>query len=134
MSPDGTELAGVAYPPYDENGRERRAKLFVVDLATRRVRSKSVGTGERDAHVRWLSGTRVVMFVEYPDASRVYDLDLDVRARFGRWPGHDTAIVGDTAYGVDYDGRLWAVDLPNGTPEVSRRLPSPVVYDVSPLE
>ncbi|MDQ4124516.1 MAG: hypothetical protein M3134_02805 [Actinomycetota bacterium] len=134
VSPDGTELAGVAYPPYDENGRERPAKLFVVDLASGRVPSTAVGSGERSAHVRWLSRTRIVMFVEYPDASRVYDADLEVRARFGRWPGHSTAIVGRTAYGVDYDGGLWSVELPNGTPELSRRLPSPVVYDLTALE
>lgn len=134
IGPDGTELAGVAYPPYDENGRERPAKLFVVDLASGRVRSTAVGSGERSAHVRWMSRTRIVMFVEYPDASRVYDTDLEVRGRFGRWPGHSTAIVGRTAYGVDYDGGLWSVELPNGTPEVVRRLPSPVVYDLTALE
>lgn len=132
LSPDGTELAGVAYPPFDRSD-ERPSKLFVVDLGTGRVRSTDVGTGERDAHVLWLSGARIVMFVQYPDASRVYDRGLDVRGRFGRWPGHHSVIVGDTAYGVDHDGRLWTVDLPDGTPETARRLPSPVVYDLAPL-
>lgn len=132
VSPDGTMIAGVAYPPYERH-EEQPAKLFVIDLARKRLRTTSLGTGERDAHVLWLSDERLVMFVNYPDASRVYDLDLEVRARFGRWDGHSSVIVGNTAYGVDYDGRLWEVDLPNGTPEVSRRLPSPVVYDLAPL-
>jgi hypothetical protein len=133
VSPDGTKLAGIAYPPFDR-ADERPSRLFVVDLARGRVRTSGLGTGERDAHVQWLSRKRIVMFVQYPDASRVYDAGLDVRARFGRWPADHTAIVGRTAYGVDYDGRLWSVDLPGGRPEVERRLPSPVVYDVAPLE
>ena len=133
VSPDRTKLAGVAYPSY-ERSDDKPSRLFVVDLSSGRVRSTSLGTGERDAHVRWPSRSRIAMFVAYPDASRVYDLDLEVRARFGRWEGHRTAIVDGTAYGVDYDGRLWSVDLPNGTPAVSRRLPSPLVYDLETLE
>ncbi len=70
------------------------------------------------------------MFVNYPDASRVYDLRLRARARFGTWGSYSTAIVGGTAYGVDYRGRLLEVDLPDGSPEISRRLPSPTVYDL----
>lgn len=132
-SPDGTKLAGVAYPPYERN-EEQPTKLFVLDLRNGRVRATSLGTGERHAHVLWQSDDRVVLFVNYPDASRVYDMDLEVRGRFGRWDGHHSVIVGDTAYGVDYDGRLWEVDLPDGTPALSRRLPSPVVYDLTPLE
>lgn len=133
VSPDGTKLAGVAYPAYDRSD-ERPSQVFVVDLTRRRIRTASLGTGERDAHVRWLSDKRLAMFVLYPDASRVYDMKLEVRSRFGRWQGHTTAIVGDTAYGVDYEGGLWSVDLPGGTPERVRRLPSPVVYDLAPLE
>ncbi|HEX2294024.1 MAG TPA: hypothetical protein VHN37_01810 [Actinomycetota bacterium] len=129
-SPDRTMLAGIAYPSY-ERMDERPARLYVVDVARRRVWTRSLGTGERSAHVLWLSNRRIAMFVAYPDASRVYDLRLHVRARFGRWPAHASAVVGDTAYGVDYDGRLWEVDLPSGTPRVSRRLPSPLVYDLA---
>lgn len=132
VSPDGTMLAGVAYPPYERN-EEKPATLFVIDFRNERMRTTSLGTGEREAHVLWLSDERIVLFVNYPDASRVYDTHLDVRARFGRWDGRHSVIVGDTAYGVDYEGRLWKVDLPHGTPEVARRLPSPVVYDLAPL-
>lgn len=132
LSPDETMLAGIAYPPYERN-EERPARLFLVDVAKRRVWTTSLGTGERDAHVRWLSDGRIAMFVAYPDASRVYDLQLDVRGRFGTWQPFTTALVGDVAFGLDYYGRLWEVRLPDGEPRVSRRLPSPVVYDLSPL-
>lgn len=129
-SPDGTKLAAIAYPAYDRMD-ERPSRLYVVDLARRRSWARSLGTGERDAHVRWVSEKRIAMFVAYPDASRVYDLRLDVRARFGRWPAHDSVLVGRSAYGVDHDGRLWRVELPDGSPEAVRRLPSPVVYDLA---
>ncbi|HEX2196795.1 MAG TPA: hypothetical protein VHJ76_07700 [Actinomycetota bacterium] len=130
LSPDGRRLAGIAFPPYDRMD-ERPAKLYVVEVASQRLWARSLGTGEREAHVLWASNRRIAMFVAYPDDSRVFDLGLDVRHRFGRWEGRPTVIVGRVAYGVDHDGRLLAVDLPGGEPEVSRRLPSPVVHDLA---
>jgi hypothetical protein len=130
VSPDETMLAGIAYPPYDRRDEEPSV-VYVVGLADGSVRTRSLGTEDRDAHVLWLSRKRVVMFVAYPDASRVLDLRLRTRARFGRWNAQGTAIVGTTAFGVDYEGRLLEVDLPDGTPGVARRLPSPTVYDLA---
>lgn len=131
-SPDGTTLAGIAFPPWDRMD-EAPARIYLVDLASGALTTKSLGTGERDAHVRWLSKSRLGMFVAYPDASRVYDLRLRVRERFGRWDARDTAVVDGSAYGVDYEGRLVKVDLPGGSPEIVRRLPSPVVYELEAL-
>lgn len=132
LSPDATKLAGIAYPPYDRMDEEP-SMVYVVDLGDGIVRRRSLGTGERDADVLWLSGRRLAMFVAYPDASRVFDLRLETRARFGRWDARATAIVGSTAFGVDYGSRLLEVDLPDGSPAVARRLPSPVVYDLAPV-
>ena len=130
LSPNGAKLAGISYPPYDRMDEEP-SLLYVVDLGDGAVRKRSLGTGERDAHVLWLSGRRLAMFVAYPDASRVFDLRLRTQARFGRWDSRSTAIVGATAFGVDYGGRLLEVGLPDGSPAVARRLPSPVVYDLA---
>ena len=130
LSPDGSTLAGIAYPQWSD-ADEKAARLYTVEPATGRMRMESLGTGERDAHVLWLSDSRIVMFVAYPDASRVFDVRLRERNRFGRWEAHQTVIVDDTAYGIDWEGRLLKVELPNGTPEVARRLPSPVVYDLA---
>lgn len=130
-SPDGTKLAGIATPSW-ERMEDEPSRVYVVELGKGRVRTRSLGAREREAEVQWLSDSRVAMFVAYPDASRVYDLRLRVRERFGRWRPNQTAIVGGVAFGVDHDGRLWEVDLPKGAPAVSRRLPSPVVYDLAP--
>lgn len=132
VSPDRSRLAGIAYPSYDRMD-EVPAKVYTVDLPGGRVRTRSLGTGERSAQVLWLSDDRIVMFTAYPDASRVLDLRLRTRERFGRWDANATAIVGRTAYGVEYGGRLLEVDLPGGTPTVVRRLPSPVVYDLAAI-
>lgn len=132
LSPDRSRLAGVAYPAWDRMD-ETPAKVYTVDLPGGRVRWRSLGTGERSAEVLWLSGDRLVMFTAYPDASRVLDLRLRTRERFGRWEAQATAIVGRTAYGVEYGGRLIEVDLPGGKPRVVRRLPSPVVYDLTAI-
>lgn len=129
LSPDGSKLASVALPPY-ERMDNRPARIYTVDLPGGRVRTRSLGTGERYAEVLWLSDSRLVMFVEYPDDSRVFDLRLRTRERFGRWDARATTIVGRTAYGVDYEGRLIGLELPGGQPRVVRRLPSPVVYDL----
>lgn len=133
LSPDGSKLAGVAFPEW-ERMDEDPARVYIVDLAKGRVRTQSLGTGERQANVLWLSGSRVVMFVAYPDASRVYDLRLRVQRRFGRWDANATTIVDRVAYGVDWEGRLIKANLPAGAPEVVRRLPSPTVYDLAPVE
>lgn len=132
LSPDGRRLAGIAYPHW-ENADEKPARVYTVDVRSGRVRTRSLGTGERYAEVLWLSDSRVVMFVAYPDRSSVLDLRLRTRNRFARWEAGATTIVGGTAYGVDYAGRLWEVDLPAGSPSVSRELPSPVVYDLEAM-
>lgn len=133
LSPDGRRLAGIAYPRW-ERMDETPSRIYTVDVGSGRVRERSLGTGEREADVLWLSDSRLVMFVSYPDRSRVLDLRLRTRNRFARWDGRATTIVDGIAYGVDYEGGLWEVDLPAGAPSLSRRLPSPVVYDLARFE
>ncbi|HEV2756582.1 MAG TPA: hypothetical protein VG318_12500, partial [Actinomycetota bacterium] len=132
LSPDGTRLAGIAYPRWEKMD-EKPSRIYTVDVRSGRVRLRSLGTGERDADVLWLSDSRLVMFVSYPDRSRVLDLRLRTRGRFARWEPNVTAIVDGTAYGADHSGRLWEVDLPGGSPSVSRELPSPIVYDLEAM-
>ncbi|MFN2587737.1 MAG: hypothetical protein ABR613_06450 [Actinomycetota bacterium] len=133
LSPDGSRLAGISYPRWHAMD-ERASRVYTVDLPGGRIRTASLGRGERDAQVLWWSRSRLVMFVSYPDRSRVYDLRLRVRNRFARWEPSATAIVDGTAYGAGFEGRLWEVDLPAGEPKVARRLPSPVVYALEPLD
>ena len=132
LSPDRTKLAAVAYPAYDEMDT-KPSKLYTVDVSGGRatLRTQSLGTGERQAFTRWMSNRRLVMFVLYPDASRVFNLRLRAVSRFGRWDSLHAAIIGRNAYGADWDARLLRVKLPDGSVEVARRLPSPVVYDMA---
>lgn len=131
LSPDGSTLAAVAYPPYMDM-ETKPSKLYTVDLSGSRatIRTRSLGTGERDAHTAWLSNKRLVMFVSYPDSSRVFSLRLRAVARFGRWEPQHAVILGRRAYGVDWAGRLMRVVLPDGDVTRVRRLPSPVVFDL----
>ena len=131
LSPDGKRLAGIAYPHWETDHKPTR--LYTVDVRSGRVRMRSLGTAERHAEVLWLSDSRLVMFVSYPDRSHVLDLRLRTRNRFARWEAAATTIVDGTAYGADYAGRLWEIDLPAGAPSVSRELPSPVVYDLTTM-
>ena len=135
LSPDGTKLGGVAFPAYDETDK-KPARIYTVDLSGGRatLRTQSLGTGERYAYVAWMSDRRLVMFTSYPDQSRVFNLRLRAVDRFGRWDAHAPALIGRTAYGVDWDGRLIRVQLPDGEIEVVRRLPSPVVFDLEAVE
>jgi len=132
VSPDGSKLGAVAYPPYMDM-ETKPSKLYTVDVSGARatLRTRSLGTGERAAHTAWLSNRRLVMFVNYPDRSRVFGLRLRAVASFGRWDAQQSALVGRRAYGVDWQGRLLRVVLPDGDIEVARRLPSPVVYDLA---
>lgn len=134
LSPDGSKLAAVAYPPYMDM-ETKPSKLYTVDLSGSRatIRTRSLGTGERDAHTSWLSNNRLVMFVAYPDASRVFNLRLRAVSRFGRWDSHHSVMLGRRAYGVDWAGRLLRVVLPDGDVGVVRRLPSPVVFDLGEM-
>ncbi|MFP5352917.1 MAG: hypothetical protein ACLGIB_10190 [Actinomycetota bacterium] len=135
LSPDGTKLGGIAFPAYDQTD-EKPARLYTVDLSGSRatLRTQSLGTGERYAYLEWMSDRRLVMFTSYPDQSRVFNLRLRAVSRFGRWAAQEPALVGRTAYGVDWDGRLLRVTLPDGNIEVVRRLPSPVVFDLEAVE
>jgi hypothetical protein len=132
LSPDGTRLAGIAHPHWEKSD-EKPTRLYTVEVRSGRVRTRSLGTGDHYAEVLWLSDSRLVMFASYRDRSRVLDLRLRTRNRFARWEPAVTTIVDGTGYGVDYAGRLWQIDLPAGSPSVSRELPSPVVYDLATL-
>jgi hypothetical protein len=132
VSPDGRNLTFVS-SERSEVTRENVRKVVVVKLRDGSVRTRTLGTAGRPSDVLWLSDDRIVMFASSAPGSRVFDLDLRTRGRFGRWGAHTTALAGRTAFGVDYEGRLFEVELPDGTPRVSRRLPSPVVYDLISL-
>lgn len=134
LSPNRTKLAGIAYPRY-EDMESKPSKLYTVDLSGTRatVRTRSLGTGERHAYTDWMSDRRLAMFVSYPDRSRVFNLRLRAVSSFGRWDAQQPAILGRRAYGVDWNGRLLRVKLPDGDVSVVRRLPSPVVYDLEPV-
>lgn len=134
LSPDGAKLGAIAAPAWDRM-EEKPTRIYTVDLSGGRatLRTRSLGTGERYAYLEWLSDRRLVMFTSYPDQSRVFNLRLRAVARFGRWGAQEPALVGRTAYGVDWDGRLLRVKLPDGDITAVRRLPSPVVFDLEAL-
>lgn len=122
LSPDGRNLAFAA-SQRDVAG-ERTRKIVLVDTRSGTVRARVLGSGGA-GDVVWQSGERLVMFGR---PARVFDLDLRTRGRFDGWDAHVSAISGRTGFGVDFEGRLYEVRLPDGSPRVVRRLPSPVVY------
>lgn len=60
-----------------------------------------------------------------PGEVRIYSEGLRVSARIAGWNAGGTALVGSTAFGIGWDGRLLRAQLPSGPVRVVRRLPSP---------
>ena len=129
-SPDGGDLAFVTI---ERTGDGRAAKIGIVELPGGEVRTRAVKGGVGGAQVLWSSSERIALFSSSRAGGRVFDPDLRTRARFGRWSARATVVVGTTAYGVDYEGRLFELKLPRGSSRLSRRLPSPIVYDLAVL-
>lgn len=129
LSPDEKRLAGIAYPPYDEM-ESSPTRFYTVEVANDRVtvRTRTLLKGESYAFPAWASSRRPAVFMQYPGASKVFNLRLGVIGRFGRWPAREPAIVGRRAFGTGWDGRLYKVRLPGGEVTKVRRLPSPVTY------
>lgn len=132
LGPDGRYLVFASVDRSDLVD-QRILEVVVVTLRSGTVRTRMLGSRGRASDVLWLSEDRIVMFASSRAGSRVFDLDLRTRERFGRWTAQDTVIAGRNAFGVDYEGRLHEVRLPGGSPRIARRLPSPVVYDVAAL-
>ena len=133
LSPNGTRLAGLALPPWDEM-ESQDAVFYTVNLETRRVRTRSLGVGEFYGHTGWLNNRRPVLFAEHPGPSRVFDLRLRRVSRFGRWPGHKPVILGRTAFAPGWDtheaSALYKVRLPGGSVQRVRGLPSPMAFTI----
>ena len=129
-SPDGRILAGVAHRGVRDAGR-LPPRLVVVDGASRRVRTSSLGSLEVVGSVVWLDERRFAFFPYGPaDEVRVCDRALNVRGRFRGWQGASVAVIGSRAYGVGWDDVLRTAALPRGPARMLRRLPSPVARTI----
>jgi hypothetical protein len=73
--------------------------------------------------VFWLPNGRLAYFA--PGEVRVYNAALRVSRRIAGWNVGGTALVGATAFGIGWDGRLVRAELPSGPVRIVRRLPSP---------
>ena len=129
LSPDQSRLAGIAFPDYDEI-ESAPTRFYTIDISGGRttVRTRELSKGESYAFPAWASSRRPAVFMQYPGASKVFNLRLGVVGRFGRWPAGDPVIIGRKAFGTGWTGALYKVRLPDGDVTRVRRLPSPVTY------
>jgi hypothetical protein len=127
-SPDGRRVAGVAYSaPLRASSPASRAVLVDLTGSPARVRTAPLGRPNVSGRLLWPARDRVVFLPDGEvDLARLYDLSLRVRASFRGWAGRGAALVGTTAWGVGYDGRVIAARLPRGPVRTVRELPSPV--------
>jgi hypothetical protein len=126
LSPDGKRLAGIAYPSYEDS--EERSTVFFTVAVDRpgSVRTVSLTKGDVFGYPAWMTSRRPVAFMVYPGPSKVFDLKLETRSRFQKWPGREPAFIGRRALAAGYDGGLFGVRLPEGAVRHLRDLPSPV--------
>lgn len=112
---DGTLFASLAYT--EGVGRPR---LVVVDTQRRPASVRRVPLPNATGKVVWLADGRLAV-LQNP-AAVVFDRGLRVVSRFG-WPADAGAVVGSSAFGVRWRGRLVQAKLPSGPARVVRQLP-----------
>ena len=129
-SRDGRTLAAVtSRPPLARTAPP--ARLVVVNVAQRRVRTSSLESADATGELVWLDAARFAFFPHTEtDAVRVCDTALRVRSRFHGWQGMSVAVVGSRAYGVGWADVLRSATLPRGPVRAVRRLPSPVAHTI----
>ncbi len=115
----GTRLAGIASDGTDP------PRLVSVSLERHPATVRSVPLRGEIAQngLFWLPEGRLAYFGS--GEVRVYSTALRISRRIAGWNAGGTALVGSTAFGIGWDGRLVRAELPSGPVRVVRRLPSP---------
>ncbi|MBD0330913.1 MAG: hypothetical protein ICV64_12525 [Thermoleophilia bacterium] len=121
-SADGRLVAGVAVPGGS-------ARVFVVDVRARRVRTASLTAYPGGGTPAWVDARRFVVLPEL-DASalRTFALPLRRVGTVAPWRAAVSALAGTRVVGVERGGTLVAAAVPAGRPRALRALPSGAVY------